>query len=70
MFLNVILDSGRSYLNKALKLGKSSEFEHSHDYHFYMDLFSEVMGSVVMINYPYPTNFFQNVPGWPVQVRA
>ncbi|CAD5216733.1 unnamed protein product [Bursaphelenchus okinawaensis] len=60
-------DEGRAHLNKVLRLGKSSDFEHSHDYHAIMDVFSDVMGNVVMIDYPYPTHFFAEVPAWPVK---
>ncbi|CAD5222516.1 unnamed protein product [Bursaphelenchus xylophilus] len=60
-------EDGRDHLNKVLKLGKSSEFEHSHDYNILVNIFADVMGNVVMIDYPYPTNFFAQVPAWPVK---
>ena len=30
------------------------------------DFLTDVWGSLAMMDYPYPTNFMGDVPGWPV----
>ncbi|TKR67933.1 hypothetical protein L596_024003 [Steinernema carpocapsae] len=57
---------GRVFLNNQFKLSNVSHITQPKDVRFLIGYIKEAMESMVMVNYPYPTDFLAPLPGWPV----
>lgn len=42
---------------------------HQRDVAYLKSFIRDVFETMAMVNYPYPTNFLQPIPGWPVKVN-
>ncbi|CAI5444857.1 unnamed protein product [Caenorhabditis angaria] len=60
-------EDGRQYLNQVFKLDSKSLIEKPEDISFLKGYIRESMEAMAMVNYPYPTSFLGNLPGWPVK---
>ncbi|XP_050303618.1 lysosomal Pro-X carboxypeptidase-like [Anthonomus grandis grandis] len=58
-------DAGRATLTEEFRL--CSKLNSSSDVNDLVDWISEIYGNLVMVNYPYPTDFLAPLPGHPVK---
>ena len=61
------LDAGKAYLRDAFNL--CSDVKTEGDLGSLKGWLTGAWGNIVMVEYPYPANFLQNLPAWPVKVR-
>ncbi|CAG9531775.1 unnamed protein product [Cercopithifilaria johnstoni] len=62
--------SGRAYLNSLFRLDKKSYLNNSDDWLMLREYLENIFESMAMVNYPYPSNFLAELPGWPVKVAC
>uniref|UniRef100_A0A915CHK3 Uncharacterized protein n=1 Tax=Parascaris univalens TaxID=6257 RepID=A0A915CHK3_PARUN len=58
---------GRQFLNDLFRIDSMSTLTDSTDSKFLVEWIQASMDYMAMVNYPYPTNFLQPLPGWPVK---
>lgn len=64
------LDEGRNFLNKAFRLSDKSLIKEESDGQQLIKSLEEIMGTLAMVDYPYPAKFLSDLPGWPVKVAC
>lgn len=69
-FLQKNLADGRQNLNKLFRLCPDSFINTTEDVNKLNSYLYSVYDSYSVVDYPYPTNFFVPLPGWPVKVKA
>ncbi|MCP9258285.1 Lysosomal Pro-X carboxypeptidase [Dirofilaria immitis] len=62
--------SGRAYLNHLFHLDRKSYINVSTDWIMLREYLENIFESMAMVNYPYPTNYLAELPGWPVKVAC
>lgn len=60
-------EEGRSFLNNLFHLEEKSKLLERNDYVWLNGYLREILESMAMVNYPYPTSFLTPLPGWPVK---
>ena len=58
---------GRQFLNKNFRLAPDSQVEEEGDGERLLGAIKDVMETMTMVDYPYPSNFLAPLPGWPVK---
>lgn len=58
---------GRQFLNDLFRIDPTSTLTESTDSDFLVEWIWAAMDYMAMVNYPYPSNFLQPLPGWPVK---
>lgn len=61
---------GRQFLNDLFRIDPTSTLTESTDSDFLVEWIWAAMDYMAMVNYPYPSNFLQPLPGWPVKARC
>uniref|UniRef100_A0A0R3RWI0 Lysosomal Pro-X carboxypeptidase n=1 Tax=Elaeophora elaphi TaxID=1147741 RepID=A0A0R3RWI0_9BILA len=61
---------GRAYLNRLFRLDKKSYLNSSNDWIMLKQYLEDIFESMAMVNYPYPSNYLAELPGWPVKVAC
>ncbi|VDN06256.1 unnamed protein product [Thelazia callipaeda] len=62
--------SGLDYLNRLFHLESKSHLNKSSDWLMLREYLEEIFESMAMVNYPYPSNYLTELPGWPVKVAC
>jgi lysosomal Pro-X carboxypeptidase len=60
-------EEGRQWLNQNFRLCDDSLITSEDNVSSLINWVVDAWSSLAMINYPYPTNFLEPVPGWPVK---
>lgn len=63
-----LVAAGQAYLKQTFNLCK--DIKTASDLSALKGWIKGAWGNVVMVEYPYPANFIQNLPAWPVKVIA
>jgi len=59
---------GRAQLSSLFRL--CAPLSNDSDVHNFKDWLTEMYGDVAMVNYPYPANFLEPLPAWPINVMC
>lgn len=65
--LNVVA-AGKSYIKQTMNV--CGVMETTDDLQALKSWITGAWGNIAMVEYPYPANFLQNLPAWPIKVSV